>query len=118
MDRDDKPIKTPYLHFPPPRRVLNVGGEGEPVAEIRGNRAGLLRLRDQIDRALRVICSAGRFSAHRQASASATSPWSDSHQCSAREGHLQKLYTVASAGFLKNLSPVQQASATESTRSS
>ena len=50
---NEDPSKTPYLHLRPPRRILNVGGEGEPLAEIRGNRAGLLRLRDQIDRALK-----------------------------------------------------------------
>ena len=52
MDRDEKPPKTPYLHVRPPRRVLNVGGEGVPLAKIYGNRDGLLKLREQIDRAL------------------------------------------------------------------
>ncbi len=33
--------------------MVGVGGEGEPLAKIRGNRAGLLKLRDQIDAALR-----------------------------------------------------------------
>ena len=31
---------------------MSVGGEGEPVAKIHGNRAGLLALREQVDRAL------------------------------------------------------------------
>ena len=31
---------------------MGVGGEGEPVAKIHGNRAGLLALREQVDRAL------------------------------------------------------------------
>ena len=44
--------EVPYLHVRAPRRVVGVGGEGEPVAEIRANRAGLLVLREQIDRAL------------------------------------------------------------------
>ena len=41
-----------YLHVRPPRRVVRVGGEGEPLAKIHGNRTGLLRLRDQVDAAL------------------------------------------------------------------
>ena len=44
--------EIPYLHVRAPRRVVGVGGEGEPVAEIRANRAGLLVLREQIARAL------------------------------------------------------------------
>jgi hypothetical protein len=45
--------EVPYLHVRPPRRVVGVGGEGErPVARITANRAGLLELRGQIDRAL------------------------------------------------------------------
>jgi hypothetical protein len=45
--------EIPYLHVRPPRRVVvGVGGEGEPVAKIHGNRAGLLALREQADRAL------------------------------------------------------------------
>jgi hypothetical protein len=45
--------EIPYLHVRPPRRVVGVGGEGAPDAPITGrNRAGLLKLRDQIDRAL------------------------------------------------------------------
>ncbi len=42
-----------YLHVRPPRRVVGVGGEGDrPVARLYANRAGLLELRGQIDRAL------------------------------------------------------------------
>jgi hypothetical protein len=45
--------EVPYLHVRPPRRVVGVGGEGDrPVARITANRAGLLELRGQIDRAL------------------------------------------------------------------
>jgi hypothetical protein len=38
--------EIPYLHIRPPRRVVGVGGEGDPDATIAGNRAGLLKLRD------------------------------------------------------------------------
>ena len=49
----EKPSETPYLHVRPPKRVVDVGGEGDrPVARLYANRAGLLRLREQIDRAL------------------------------------------------------------------
>jgi hypothetical protein len=45
--------ETPYLHVRPPRRIVGVGGEGDrPVAKLYANRAGLLELREQIDRAL------------------------------------------------------------------
>jgi hypothetical protein len=44
--------EVPYLHVRAPGRVVGVGGEGEPLAKIRGNRAGLLQLRDQVDAAL------------------------------------------------------------------
>jgi hypothetical protein len=45
--------ETPYLHVRPPRRVVGVGGEGDhPVARITANRAGLLALKEQIDRTL------------------------------------------------------------------
>ena len=44
--------EAPYLHVRAPGRVVGVGGEGEPLAKIRGNRAGLLQLRDQVDAAL------------------------------------------------------------------
>ena len=47
------PSETPYLHVRPPRRIVGVGGEGDPDATITGNRAGLLALRDLIDAALR-----------------------------------------------------------------
>ena len=41
-----------YLHVRAPRRVVGVGGEGDPLAKITANRAGLLRLREQVDAAL------------------------------------------------------------------
>ena len=45
--------ETPYLHVRPPRRIVGVGGEGDrPVARLYANRAGLLALREHIDRAL------------------------------------------------------------------
>jgi hypothetical protein len=44
--------ETPYLHLRAPRRVVGVGGEGDPLAKITANRAGLLRLREQVDAAL------------------------------------------------------------------
>ena len=46
--------ETPYLHLRPPRRIVGVRGEGNdrPVARLYANRAGLLALRGQIDRAL------------------------------------------------------------------
>ena len=45
--------EVPYLHVRPPRRIVGVGGEGDrPVARLYANRAGLLALRAQIDRAL------------------------------------------------------------------
>ena len=53
MGEDARPQhEVPYLHVRVPRRVVGVGGEGEPVAKITGNRAGLLALREQLDRAL------------------------------------------------------------------
>ncbi len=54
MTADDRPQRgVPYLHIRPPRRVVGVGGEGDrPVARLHTNRAGLLALREQIDRAL------------------------------------------------------------------
>ena len=53
MGEDARPQhEVPYLHVRAPRRVVGVGGEGEPVAKITGNRAGLLALREQLDRAL------------------------------------------------------------------
>ena len=44
--------EVPYLHVRALKRVVGVGGEAEPVAKILGNRAGLLALREQLDRAL------------------------------------------------------------------
>lgn len=44
--------EVPYLHVRAPRRVVGVGGEGEPLSKLTGNRAGLLALREHIDRAL------------------------------------------------------------------
>ncbi len=40
--------EVPYLHVRPPRRVVGIGGEAEPVAKITGNRVGLLALAEQI----------------------------------------------------------------------
>ena len=54
MDKDGRPQhETPYLHVRAPRRVVGVGGEAEPVAKITGNRAGLLALKEQVERAPR-----------------------------------------------------------------
>ena len=57
--------EVPYLHVRPPRRVVGVGGEGDcPVAKLYANRAGLLALREQIDRALAAeegMASEGRY---------------------------------------------------------
>ena len=55
MARPDerKPSEIPYLHVRPPRRVVGVGGEGDPLAKLYANRAGLLVLRDQVDAALK-----------------------------------------------------------------
>ncbi len=51
--RSERPRhEIPYLHVRPLRRVVGVGGEGDPLAKITGNRAGLLQLRGQIDAAL------------------------------------------------------------------
>ena len=45
--------EIPYLHVRPPRSIVGVGGEGDRlVARIIANRAGLLELREQLDRAL------------------------------------------------------------------
>ena len=41
-----------YLHVRAPRKVVGVGGEGDPLAKITANRAGLLALREQVDYAL------------------------------------------------------------------
>jgi hypothetical protein len=57
--------KVPYLHVRHPRRTVGVGGEGDrPVAKIFANRAGLLELREQIDRALSAeegMAAGGRY---------------------------------------------------------
>jgi hypothetical protein len=54
LRRDGRPPhEAPHLLVRPPRRLVGVGGEGDrPVARITANRAGLLELREQIDRAL------------------------------------------------------------------
>ena len=53
MGEDARPQhEVPYLHVRAPRRVVGVGGEGDPVAKIHGNRAGLLALAEQIRSAL------------------------------------------------------------------
>ena len=44
--------EVPYLHVRAPRRMAGVGGEGDPLAKITGNRTGLLQLREQVDAAL------------------------------------------------------------------
>ena len=44
--------EVPCMHVRAPQRVVGVGGEGDPTARVYGNRAGLLRLREQVDRAL------------------------------------------------------------------
>jgi hypothetical protein len=44
--------EVPYLRVRAPRRVVGVGGEGDPLAKITANRTGLLRLREQVDAAL------------------------------------------------------------------
>ncbi len=53
MGEDARPQhEVPYLHVRAPRKVVGVGGEGDPVAKVYGNRAGLLALREQLDHAL------------------------------------------------------------------
>ena len=52
VTEERKPSEIPYLHVRPPKRVVGVGGEGEPLAKLYGNRTGLLALRDQVDAAL------------------------------------------------------------------
>jgi hypothetical protein len=45
--------EVPYLYVRQPRRIVGVGGEGDrPVARLYANRAGLVALREQVDRAL------------------------------------------------------------------
>jgi hypothetical protein len=53
-EADGRPLhEVPHLHVRPPKRIVGVGGEGDrPVARLYANRAGLLALREQIDRAL------------------------------------------------------------------
>ncbi len=57
--------EVPYLHVRAPQRIVGVGGEGDrPTAKVYGNRAGLLALREQIDRALAAeegMAAEGRF---------------------------------------------------------
>jgi hypothetical protein len=59
------PHEVPYLHVRPPRRVVGIGGEeAHPVARLYANRAGLLELRGQLDRALAAeegMASEGRY---------------------------------------------------------
>ena len=45
--------EVPYLHVRAPQRVVGVGGEGDPVAKITGNRAGLLALKEQVEAVLK-----------------------------------------------------------------
>ena len=66
MPRSGRPQhEVPYLHVRAPRRIVGVGGEGDrPVARLYANRAGLLALRGQIDRALAAeegMASEGRY---------------------------------------------------------
>jgi hypothetical protein len=46
------PHEVPYLHVRAPRRVVGVGGEGDPLAKITANMAGLLAPGEQVDHAL------------------------------------------------------------------
>lgn len=48
----ERPSEIPYLHVRPPRRVVGVEGEGDPLAKVTATRAGLLRLLGQVDAAL------------------------------------------------------------------
>ncbi len=62
-DRDGGAFGDPSLARPP-RHVVGVGGQADPVAKIYGNRAGLLALRDQVDVALRAdegLASSGAY---------------------------------------------------------
>lgn len=53
MTETRKQSEIPYLHVRPPKRVVGVGGEGDlPVDRLYANRAGLLKLREQVDAAL------------------------------------------------------------------
>ena len=56
------------MHVRPPRRVVGVGGEGDrPLASLYANRAGLLALREQVDRALAAEEGTASISAYREA---------------------------------------------------
>jgi hypothetical protein len=62
-DRDGGAFGDPSLARPP-RHVVGVGGQADPVAKIYGNRAGMLALRDQVDVALRAdegLASSGAY---------------------------------------------------------
>ena len=48
VPEERKPSEIPYLHARPPRRVV---GEADPLAKVTATRAGLLRLREQVDAA-------------------------------------------------------------------
>ncbi len=58
--------EVPYLHVRAPRRVVGVGGEGEPLAKVYGNRAGLLQFRDQLDAALQMDEGMASSAAYRE----------------------------------------------------
>ena len=58
--------EVPYLHVRAPKRIVGVGGEGDPVAKVYGNRAGLLTLRDQVDAALRAEEGLASSAAYRE----------------------------------------------------
>jgi hypothetical protein len=59
--------EVPYLHVRAPQRIVGVGGEGDPVAKVYGNRAGLLALREQLDRALAAEEGLASQAAYREA---------------------------------------------------
>lgn len=42
----------PHLHVRAPKRIVGIGGECDPLAKIIANRAGLLRVREQIEATL------------------------------------------------------------------
>ena len=58
--------EVPYLHVRAPRRVVGVGGEGDPLAKITANRTGLLRLREQVDAALKADQGTASSSTYRE----------------------------------------------------
>ena len=43
---------VPYLHVRAPKRVVGVGGEGDPLVKVTAKRAELLQLREQVVAAL------------------------------------------------------------------